>query len=250
MSPVEEDTAGGAATPGSPHFVEVWQFPLNVGGKVLQQLKATLSLAEKERAARFVQPSDGDRFIAGRGRLRQILSRDTDLEPAALEFGVSGAGKPYLRTPRTAPHFNLSHSGDAAALAVCRTAEVGIDIERLRPVRDGLAERYFSMAEAEALAALPEAARLMGFFRCWTRKEAFLKATGEGIRRGLDSFRVTVGPDEAARIQSIDGDCRAAQSWTIIDLEAGPDFVGAVAVHSGSASGVRLVTRELPDNAG
>ncbi|MBU2581444.1 MAG: 4'-phosphopantetheinyl transferase superfamily protein [Alphaproteobacteria bacterium] len=142
-------------------------------------------------------------------------------------------------------HFNLTHSGEVAAIAVCRTAEVGIDVEQVRPVSEGLARRYFSSAETEGIADLPEAQRLAAFFRCWTRKEAFVKATGEGIRRGLHSFTVSVAPDEAARVLSIDGDNEAGRAYCLENFEAGEGYAGAVCVATGAAGhGAAFTLRE------
>ncbi|MBU1212438.1 MAG: 4'-phosphopantetheinyl transferase superfamily protein [Alphaproteobacteria bacterium] len=219
------------------HDIDLVRFSLTVGDAELQLLQSILSEDEAARARRFLQQGHGDRFVAARGRLRQILGGYAGCEPAAVAFDSAAHGKPALRTAagsREPVHFNLTHSGDVAAVALCRSAEVGIDIERIRPVREGLARRYFAAEEVAGLDALEVAQRLPAFFRCWTRKEAFLKATGEGIRRGLDSFVVTVGADEDPSIVSIDGDRAAGKAYVLADFDAGPGTAGAVCVHAGA----------------
>jgi len=217
------------------HEIDLVRFSLTVGGAELQRLHSTLSGEEAARARRFVQPGHGDRFVVARGRLRQILGRYAGCEAAAVAFDIAAHGKPSLRAAAGAPepvHFNLTHSGDVAAVALCRNAEVGLDIERIRPVREGLARRYFAAEEVDSLEALEEAQRLPAFFRCWTRKEAFLKATGEGIGRGLGSFVVTVRADEEPSILSIDGNRAAGKAYFLADFDAGPGTAAAVCVHA------------------
>lgn len=218
------------------HNVEIWRYSLDVDVSELRQLRKLLCAEEAERAARFIAPEHGDRFIVARGRMRQILGRLSRCEAAALDFDVTANGKPFLRAvPGDCEpvRFNITHSGGVAALAVCRSGEVGIDIERVRTVCDGLAQRYFASEEVAAIEALPETERLHAFFRCWTRKEAFVKATGEGIKRGLDSFVVSLQAGGAARMVSIDGDAEAAKAYWLGDFDAGPGFVAAVCVHKG-----------------
>ncbi len=218
------------------HNVEIWRYSLDVVDKELQQLRTLLSDEEAERADRFVRICHRNRFIAARGSLRQVLGWQMGYDPAALAFDISPSGKPSLRAQNDVGehvHFNVTHTGGDAAIALCRSAEVGIDIERVRSVRDGLAQRYFSIEEVAALEALSEPEQLEAFFRCWTRKEAFVKATGEGIKRGLDSFVVSVQPGTAARIISIDGNVEAAKAYSLVEFDAGTELCGAVCVHTG-----------------
>lgn len=226
----------GAHAGGIIHNVDVWRYSLNVGAAETAQLRSFLSHDELQRAARLVQTRHCDRFIAAHGRLRKILSHYTGCEPGQLAFEVSDAGKPSLRPLGAASeplHFNLTHSEDVAAVAVCRTAQVGIDIEMVRPVQDGLAPRYFAPEETASIEALPQDRQLAAFFRCWTRKEAFVKATGEGIRRGLNSFVVSVGPNEAARALSIDGSAEAGRAYCLYEFDPGEGFSGAICVATG-----------------
>lgn len=223
------------------HCVEIHVFGLNETPDIVKALRGLLSQDELARAERFASPAFANRFIVARGRLRQILARSLATGPHQIEFTLTPTGKPLLQQPnQPATHFNLSHSGERAAVAVCRTAQVGIDIERVRDVRDGLARRFFAADEVAKLEALQGDERREAFFRCWTRKEAFLKATGEGIRRGLDSFSVSVAADEKPRIVSIDGNLDAARHWQLRDLQPGPGYRGALVIDAQISENVEL----------
>ncbi len=226
------------------HLVEVWVFQIDQEDTVVEQLRSTLSQDELARAARFLDPAHQHRFIVGRGRLRQILAHDIGNPPSALNFTATKTGKPFLRAPTRGPHFNLSHSGGTAALGVCRTSPLGIDIESIRIVHDGLAQRFFAASEVTELNSLPDTQQQQAFFRCWTRKEAFLKATGEGIARGLDSFQVALNPDEPARIKAIDNNAEAARAWKLLDFDPGPEMLGSIALQVPHA---RLQLRSLDE---
>ena len=151
-----------------------------------------LSPAERARAERFVREADRWRFVISHGALRSILGDYLGLPAAALVFGSLGSGKPFLVSAPEV-HFNLSHSAEFAVVAVARTP-VGIDIEQIHPFEDesDIASRSFSTAECDALKSLTEAERLSAFFRCWTRKEAYVKARGDGLSIPLDSFSVSL----------------------------------------------------------
>lgn len=233
MSPADEKTA--AHEPRDDHVVEVWVFAIEEADAITDQLRGTLSDDELARTARFVDSSHQRRFISGRGRMRQILASYCGCRPAELDFQSTPAGKPFLRAPRPLPYFNLSHSGSTAALGVCRTASLGLDIEVVRQVRDGLARRFFAAAEVAELEALEAEHQQHAFFRCWTRKEAFLKATGEGIARGLDTFQVSLGPNEPARVKSVDSDAEAGRAWTLLDFDPGQGMLGAIALRVATA---------------
>ncbi len=176
-----------------------------------------LSPDELDRAARFRLPQLRDRFIACRSFLREILAGCLNVAPAAIEFTYNAHGKPGVR----GLHFNLSHSGSMAVYAVSRTREVGIDIERVDPKFEGnIPEHFFSRAEIAGLRSLPRDAQLEAFFRCWTRKEAYLKARGEGLAIGLWSFDVSL--DEPAKFLG------GVEGWSIEALECDDGYAGAV----------------------
>ena len=222
--------------------VHVWRAALDefsaTGG-----LAAVLSADEQQRAARFRVSQVRSRFTAARSILRDILGSYLGCPPSQLSFHYREHGKPYL-SPGTFPddlRFNLSHSHGVALYAIARGREVGIDLEKIRTDRDHdrLAQRFFSSGESAALKALPPEERLGAFFRCWTRKEAYLKARGEGLAIPLASFSVSLAPGEPAALLSVAGDDREPARWWLSSLEPGPGFAAALAVEDEPA-GLRL----------
>jgi 4'-phosphopantetheinyl transferase len=219
--------------------VHIWQAHLDLPAELLAQLRATLSTDEQRRADRFHFERDRHRFTAGRGILRNILSRYSGIESALLEFSYSPRGKPALRSAPAGGNlnFNLSHSGGLALYAVTRHRQIGIDLEMLRPMPDAekIAERFFSTGESAALRNLPTTDKQEAFFLCWTRKEAYLKAVGQGLT-GLDEVEVSLTPGEPAKILSISGDVQQARRWSLQHLTPAPGCVGAVAVEGNGFS--------------
>jgi 4'-phosphopantetheinyl transferase len=211
--------------------VHVWQAALTVSAQRLARLEALLADDERERAARFRFERDRSRYIAGRGMLRELLGRYLGCTPGALEFSYSEFGKPEL--PDSELRFNLAHSGDLALFAFGLHDALGVDVEAERPLRDapGIARRFFSERERAALASLPEDQQTAAFFRCWTRKEAFIKAVGEGLSYPLDGFDVTLLPGEPARLLAIGGSEEEALSWLIWHLKPAPGYTGALTSH-------------------
>jgi 4'-phosphopantetheinyl transferase len=189
-----------------------------------------LSPAERTRAAKFVFERDAARFTFHHTALRMILARYTGLEARSVPLAVGAGGKPFLEAGSGGWQFSLSHSGPAALCAVAEGREVGVDLERLRPMPHALeiAGRFFAPAERDALGRLEAAARDAAFFACWTRKEALVKATGEGFRRDLSSFAVPVDPARRRpwRVEALSGD----QGWTGICLPPVPGFACALVV--------------------
>lgn len=187
-----------------------------------------LDPGERARAARLVRPADGFRFVQAHARMRRILGGLLDRPPVSLEFALGERGKPMLPAhPQL--HFNLSHSGSLMALAVTGAGPVGVDVERIDTTHrlDDLVDRYFAPAEAAAFRALEEGARPHAFFDIWTRKEAFIKVTGEGLSRGLASFEVRVaGP---AGLERVDG-APPGERWWMRDVAVPGGYRGAVAV--------------------
>ncbi|MEQ8822963.1 MAG: 4'-phosphopantetheinyl transferase superfamily protein [Filomicrobium sp.] len=223
-------------------LVEIWLYSLAAKQTEISSLAKVLSEDERARAKKFAHADHGKRFIVGRARMRQILSGAIDLPPEHLQFSVTSTGKPFLsnETPQH-PHFNLSHTADTAALAICNTAEVGVDIEAIRPLRDGFARRFFTKQEADEIDSLPEEQRLDALVRCWTRKEAYLKATGAGIAHGLASFQVSVKPDEPAKVLAIDGGRHTADAWDLHDFSPAPEIAGAAAVRAPDGAEFRVI---------
>lgn len=159
----------------------------------MSQVALVLSPDEEARAARFFRPSDASRFRAAHGFLRHVLAAHTGHHPALLRFCVNSFGKPSLAPPEVT--FNLSHSADMALVGVTQAAAIGVDIEAERDLPDhmAIARSTFSDTEIRALEQSDASDRLGAFFRCWTRKEAVVKALGGGLSIPLDSFTVPVG---------------------------------------------------------
>lgn len=218
----------------APDAVHVWRASLRPPADVLARLEATLSADERARAARFRFPQHRTAFVAGRGVQREILARYTGLPPAALVYREGSHGKPELdgAAGGMGIRFNVSNSGDLALYAVTLGRELGVDLEQLKPMPDGMdiASRFFSAPENEVFAALAADVRDLAFFRCWTRKEAYIKAVGEGLSMPLDRFDVAFAPGEPARILRTRGNPAEAERWTMLGLEPGPGYVGALAV--------------------
>ena len=214
--------------------VHVWRASLRPPAHALARLEAHLSPDERARAARFRFEPHRTAFVAGRGAQREILARYTGLPPHALAYRASEHGKLSLDGAAAAGgiHFNVSNAGDLALVAVTRGREIGVDLEQLKPMPDGMdiASRFFSAPENQVFAALPEEARDLAFFHCWTRKEAYIKAVGEGLSMPLDRFDVAFAPGEPARLLRTRGNEAEAARWTMAELHPGPGYVGAMVV--------------------
>lgn len=212
--------------------IHVWHFPLVIPTGRDADWRAVLSPTERERAGKFAFPHLRERYVAAHAIMRRLLGGYLHLDPASLVFAIAARGKPSL--PGHPLHFNLSHTNDRGLLAVTRAGEVGADIESIdRQVdRAGIAGRFFSCAEADELAALPVELQPEAFCNLWTRKEAWLKATGVGISEGLNQVEFNCRPGEPARLLRINGDERAAAGWFLQSLRPPGEQVGAVAVQT------------------
>jgi len=214
--------------------VDLWLWALDVDDGERERLAAFLSDDETARAARFVFERDRERFVVGRGRLREILARKVSRAPAELRFSYSENGKPALQGFGDA-QFNLSHSEGVAVLALSQAFELGVDVEFVRPLKEDVAERFFSRREIDQLASLPADDQLAGFYRCWTRKEAIVKAIGDGLSRPLDSFDVSVGADVPAVVERLEGEADAPRAWRLAHFVPAAGYIGAVACRTGGA---------------
>lgn len=217
--------------------VHVWLAKLDQPEEILRGALSSLSPDERQRAERFRFRKDRDHFIIARGTLRAILARYLQLEPRALRFDYSRYGKPALAqgthvSPRVPLHFNLSHSHELALFAFALNREVGLDLEFIRDDFAGeeIAGRFFSRREVEMLCALPSHLRGVGFFNCWTRKEAYIKAIGEGLSMPLDQFDVSLAPGEPAALLRTLRDESEASRWSLKELKPGAGYAAAIAV--------------------
>jgi 4'-phosphopantetheinyl transferase len=211
--------------------VHVWMIDL-AGAAEIGAALGLLSADERDRAGRFRFDRDRRAFILTRAALRVMLGRYLGAPPEGIRFVYGNRGKPALAGRGALLQFNVSHSGNRAALAFTAGCEVGIDVEQIRAMPDvvAIAERYFSAEERADLARVERAARTAAFFRCWTRKEAYIKATGEGLSAPLDGFQVTLEPGAGARFVHVRGDRSEATAWQLRDLEPGSGYAAALAI--------------------
>ncbi len=212
--------------------VHVWRAFEVDAARLLSQLGPTLSQDERARAGRLQVARERDRFVVARGVLRDILGRYLRVSPADIRFEYSEAGKPELASLGNVERirFNVTHSGELALYGIARERQIGVDIERVRPFRklERIAERFFAASEWSALRLLPADLRDEGFFNCWTRKEAFLKATGVGVAYPLSSFAVTLRPGEPARFLELGPDVVGRTHWSLAHLAPASGYVGAL----------------------
>jgi 4'-phosphopantetheinyl transferase len=212
-----------------PHQVDVWRIWLDLPPASVKHLKSTLSADESQRAARFRFATDRDRYIVAHGSLRNILSEYLGPEPNQLQFSANEHGKPALEDHIL--DFNLSHSGDYALVAVTGGSKVGVDVELIRSDMEyeKIAERFFSPNEVIELRALPSEQKVRGFFNCWTRKEAYIKAHGLGLSLPLGSFDVSLTPNEPALLRATRPNPEEAARWTLVSLDVSSGYAGALA---------------------
>lgn len=207
--------------------VHVWRIELEQPGSVLEKFRSTLETDELERASRFHFDKHRNSFVVARGFLRYVLSRYFDTKPEALRFSYGEYGKPALEGKL---HFNMSHSHRVALLAITEDRQIGVDVEHIRAdfATEDIARRFFSHSEVESFNSLLIEEQVAAFFRCWTRKEAFIKATGKGLSQPLDKFDVTLAPGVAAELLRVDED--DASRWSMTDIDVGGDYAAALVV--------------------
>jgi 4'-phosphopantetheinyl transferase len=214
--------------------VHVWAAYLNLRPEALARLAAILSAEEQERAGHFRFDRHHNRFIAARGFLRSLLAIYLECAPDELQFEYSQNGKPALNGSFAGSGlaFNLAHSQDLALIAVTRLGPIGVDVEQIRPVADAddLVERFFSPREIALFKTLPDEQKNAAFFNLWTRKEAWLKATGEGIVHSLNRVEVTFLPGEPAQLLAFPEKPTLKSEWGLRELTPTTGFVGAVAL--------------------
>lgn len=219
------------------HEVHVWQASLEEPPADYQQWLETLSEDERLRAQRFHFERDRKHFAVGRSILRALLGCYLGREPAEVQFRYGDRGKPYLagKMSESEFYFNVSHSHGLALYAFARGREIGVDLEFARPLPDAenIAMRFFSPREKEAFRALAPSEKEAAFFKCWTRKEAYVKAVGDGLAFPLHQFDVSLSPGEPAKLLNINGCPEIAERWFLEDLTPAPGYAAAVAVAGG-----------------
>ena len=210
-----------------PDQVHLWRVELNKFRQNVPKLRLGLSNEEISRADRFVHCKDAENYIVARSILRRLLSNYLGVEAAEIAIETGKFGKPYVAKHMNARalKFNVSHSGDLCLIAARWGSEIGVDLEKIRDevLVEDLAKRYFAPEEIAELQTLPDARRRLGFFLCWTRKEAYIKAKSDGLHIPLNQFAVTLTPGSPAKLRSAD-----SGQWSMESLEPAPEYVGAL----------------------
>jgi len=215
----------------SDNRVDVWLISLIQPGATGGSYTDILSEDEQERAARFKFDRHRWPYIAAHVAVRSILSKYLKSAPARLKFINGTNGKPSLAAEFSAHElqFNLSHSHEMALLGVTRGHEIGVDIEWIKEDYgfDEVAERFFTAKEVADMRALPGHLQRQAFFKCWTSKEAFLKAKGTGLSGKLDEVEITLTDNQRVRIRA------DVRGWTLSELNPGGGYEAAVVVEGG-----------------
>jgi len=235
-------TTGKGVSAADQREVHVWFVELAEGGSALEACSSILSGDERERASRFRFERLQTGFTLSRGILRTLLARYLGTEAGRIRFAYGPRGKPAVAFPQNALGFNMAHSGRLAAYAFAEGCELGVDIEEVRPVmeQEDIVKRFFAPEECAEWLGCEAAERDQAFFRCWTRKEAYIKALGDGLSLPLDSFRVSFGPGVAASRVRATRDVPAVGDWYLHPLTPAEGYTGALAV-LGRARRVRIL---------
>lgn len=213
--------------------VHIWHIALLQDDATVAECRKILFEDETQRADRFYFERDRRRFTVAHAALRQVLSRYLEVTPGEIKFSIGPKGKPDLVDVETQQiRFNLSHSGEIALLAVARGQCLGIDVEFIKTDFGGeeIAERFFSRNEVKTLQALPADQKPAAFFSCWTRKEAYIKAVGEGLSLPLDSFDVAFAPGAAPALLRVDADAGELTRWSMYDIPVPPEYKAALVI--------------------
>ena len=214
-----------------PDIVNVWIRTLQASSAIERACYEVLTSEERERAARYRIERPRNDFVLTRGTLRSLLARYIGVTPQELSFRYTEHGKPLL-DGLSDLRFNVSHTEGLALIAFVRAREIGVDVEKISATPDvrELAERFFSIQERHSLERLSGDELQSAFFRCWTRKEAYVKARGEGLSLPLHQFDVSVAPNESRALLATRPDPSEAGRWTLQDLPVSHGYVAAVAV--------------------
>lgn len=217
-----------------PHFptemIDVWCVRTEASDAAVEEFRLALTFEERERAARFRFDHLQRSFVLARGALRVLLGSYLNTSRSNVRFRYNSSGKPSLASLGRI-RFNVSHSSRLAVFAFTLDCEVGVDVEKIRPLQemDEIAKHFFCAEEAAELAALPLDERERAFFLCWTRKEAYIKATGDGLSAPLGAFRVTLRPCDVARFIHLPRERGSNTAWTLDNLKLSSDYAGALA---------------------
>ena len=217
----------------SSDFIDIWQTRLDLSVRDIEYYADMLCAEEKQRVDKFKFSKKRHEYIITRGLLRRVLAQTLDTDPHSLQFEYAEHGKPYLteRWQDKTVSFNVTHSGNKALVAVTLERNIGVDIELIRTEVefDKLSNRFFSADESSSLETYKKQDLSKAFYACWTGKEAYVKALGDGISFGLSEFSVSVDPEEEQVTLVTHWDTDEASRWTIINLDTGKDYIGAIA---------------------
>jgi 4'-phosphopantetheinyl transferase len=223
-------------------YVDIWRSRLDLPVGRIARCRKLLSADEMAAAEQFRIATKQREYVVARGLLRELLGRALSVDPRSLTLGYGPHGKPYLTDALAgadvAVSFNVSHSHELLLIAVTAGRAVGIDVERIRAdvECEKLARRFFSTREAQSMIGLPVDERCRAFFRCWTRKEALVKAGGSGIWSGLDRFDVSLRPDEPPALLATRPDAQEALRWSLVELDVGDGYAAALAIEGRECS--------------
>lgn len=221
--------------------VHTWRVWLDLSSHEIDTMQVTISEPEMDRAEKFHFLKDRNRFIAAHSYLRQILAKYLELEPEEIRYTYNEHGKPEFDSDFSQMRFNLSHSEFIGLIAVSKMSRIGIDIERIKQQVniEEIAKRFFSSGETKKILSLSESERNEAFFRCWTQKEAYIKALGVGMLMSLNQFEVSFEPGIPPKIKHIDGDEGEAARWNMYHINPNEGFIGALVVE-GKPTDVKL----------
>jgi 4'-phosphopantetheinyl transferase len=209
----------------------IWRADLEIDECFQSSFLKLLSSDEKNRAQKFRFAKNSQNFIAARGILRSLIGKYLEINPAEVSFQYSKFGKPGI-AHNNSLQFNISHSQNVALFAFTKRFTIGVDVEFVNPNIEAkdIATNFFSKNEILNLLALPEEQQSLGFFNCWTRKEAFIKAVGEGLSFPLDKFEVSLEPDKPAKLLATHWEPEAVSKWSMYSMSPGANFVGSLVI--------------------
>lgn len=215
-----------------PNEVHLWHCRFDANKAYIEDFKRMLSDDEVEKASRFKFDIHREQSIISRGLLRTLLGRYLQISPNNLRFGYTEFDRPFLKE-KTSLEFNVSHSGNRLVIGFVQNVEIGVDIEKLKSDFDvmAIAQSFFSLDEIETLNDLPDENKVDAFYRCWTRKESFIKAKGSGLSFPLTSFSVSLNTDTAKLLRT-DWDTREKEEWQIFTFTPQESYQGAISVRS------------------